>query len=190
MIAALATTVRPNVQRTLDRLEPSPAFVLNRVADVVAWNGAYERLARPLGIVDGDRPNLARFTFADSRSRSVYPDWNLIADEQVANLRASTWIDDPAIASLFADLTETGREFTDRWEARPVAHKGSGNRLDASSELRHERDAYGVTAGWSEYWRLAHSPSASGTSGGSSMVSQPPANDVVWMSSSPPMAGP
>lgn len=118
VIAALATTVHPNVQRTLDRLEPSPAFVLNRVADVVAWNGAYERLARPLGILDDDRPNLACFTFADSRS--LYPDWNLIADEQVANLRASTWIDDPAIASLFADLTETGREFTNRWEARPV----------------------------------------------------------------------
>ena len=72
----------------------------------------------------------------------MYPDWNLVADEQVANLRASTWIDDPAIASLFADLTETGREFTDRWEARPVAHKCSGNKRLVQPDVGDLRIAF------------------------------------------------
>ena len=123
-----AATVRPNVQRMLDRFEPSPAFVLNRLTDVLAWNSAYERLAGPLGILDGGSPNLARFTFTDPRAHSVYPDWGLIADEQVANLRTSTWSEDPAIGTLFDELTESGSEFTDRWDARQVNRKGSGSK--------------------------------------------------------------
>jgi len=127
-IPAPAMTVRSNVQRMLDRLEPSPAFVINRLSDLLAWNAAYDRLAGPLGILDGDPPNLARFTFTDPRAHTVYPDWGLIADEQVANLRTSTWSEDPAIGSLFEDLAKAGLEFTDRWDARQLVRKGSGSK--------------------------------------------------------------
>ncbi len=108
--------------RTEPRIRSEPAHRR------VGVDTAYERLARPLGILDGGTPNLARFTFTDPRARTVYPDWGLIADEQVANLRTSTWSEDPAIGTLFDELTDSGSEFTDRWDARQVNRKDSGSK--------------------------------------------------------------
>ncbi|MBA2496722.1 MAG: helix-turn-helix domain-containing protein, partial [Acidimicrobiia bacterium] len=71
---AAARTVRPTVRALLARLEPAPAFVLNHLGDLLAWTDGYERLARPVGILDGDGPNLLWFTFTDKRARTAYPD--------------------------------------------------------------------------------------------------------------------
>ncbi|MGH3908403.1 MAG: helix-turn-helix transcriptional regulator [Pseudonocardiaceae bacterium] len=73
---AAARAVRPTVRALLDQLEPSPAFVVNHLADLLAWTEGNERLARPLGILDGEEPNLLQFTFADERARAAYPDWD------------------------------------------------------------------------------------------------------------------
>lgn len=122
-----ARSVRPTVQALLDRLEPTPAFVLNRLGDVLAWTSGYQRLAEPVGILDADPPNLVRFTFDDARARTVYPDWAAIADEQVANLRAGMRPDDPEANALVSHLAAgSGAEFTARWEARDVAGKRTG----------------------------------------------------------------
>lgn len=101
--------------------------MLNRVADLLAWTSGYERLAGPIGILDGDRPNLIRFTFADHRARDAYPDWDAIADEQVADMQHAYRPSDDEWAALFADLEAgAGPAFTDRWQARPVARKRTG----------------------------------------------------------------
>lgn len=122
-----ARAVRPTVQALLDRLEPAPAFVLNRLTDLLAWTEAYARIAGPLGVLDADRPNLMRFTFADPRARAVYPDWDAVADEQVGNLRSGLRCDDDDGDRLVAQLTEVGgAAFLDRWAARPVARKRTG----------------------------------------------------------------
>ena len=65
----LARSVRPSVQAILDRLEPTPALVVNRLEDVLAWTKCFDLLARPLGLLDDEVPNLLRFTFTDDRSR-------------------------------------------------------------------------------------------------------------------------
>lgn len=57
-----------------------------QLGDLLAWTDGYDRLVRPLGVLDGDEPNLLRFTFADERARAAYPDWDDVADEQVAYL--------------------------------------------------------------------------------------------------------
>ena len=124
---AAARSVRPTVQTMLDMLEPTPAFVLNRLSDLLAWTRGYERLAGPIGILDGDPPNLIRFTFADHRARTAYPDWDTIADEQVANVQHACRPSDGEWAALLAGLeSDGGRAFTDRWEARPVARRRTG----------------------------------------------------------------
>lgn len=113
-----ASTVRATVRALLDRLEPAPAVVLNRVSDLVAYNGGFERLAAPLGMLDGDRPNLIRFVFADSRARTVYSEWDQVADEILADLKAGCGVDDPYIARLADDLTAGAAEvFADRLAA-------------------------------------------------------------------------
>ena len=86
-----ARIVRPAVRALLDRLEPTPAFVMNQLVDLLAWNDAYDRLSRPLGLLDapdGQTPNLLWFTLTDVRARQAYPDWSDVVDEQVAYLHA------------------------------------------------------------------------------------------------------
>ena len=122
-----ARVVRPTVRAMLDQLEPAPAFVVNHLGDLLAWTDGYERLARPLGIVDGDEPNLVWFTFVDERARSVYRDWDDIADEQVANLHAEVRGPDDDTRVFVERLARAaGAEFTDRWDRRPVGVKRTG----------------------------------------------------------------
>jgi transcriptional regulator with XRE-family HTH domain len=120
-------TVRPTVQAVLDRLEPTPAVLLNRLSDIVAHTAGYERLARPIGLLDTTPPNLARFIFTDSRARSAYPDWDHVADEQVAALKQGPFRADPHMAALADELTVTaGDAFARRVGTVPGLPKSNG----------------------------------------------------------------
>jgi transcriptional regulator with XRE-family HTH domain len=125
--AALVRAVRPNVRALIDRLEPTPAVLLNRLSEILAWTSGYERLARPVGLLDGARPNLARFVLTDERARTAYPDWDRIADEQVAALKQGPFRADEEIAQLADELTLTaGTTFTDRVASVPGLPTSSG----------------------------------------------------------------
>jgi transcriptional regulator with XRE-family HTH domain len=108
-------SVRPTVRALLDRLEPAPAIVLNRLSDVLAFTTGYERLAGPIGLLDGRPPNLVRFVFTDARARAAYPEWDRVADEQVAGLKSGSSRADPHVGELVDELTVTaGAPFADR----------------------------------------------------------------------------
>lgn len=110
-----ASSVRPTVLAMLDRLEPTPAIVVNRLSDVLAHTAGYLRVAGPVGLLDGRPPNLARFVFTDARARTAYPDWDHVADAQVAYLKIESYRSDPHLADLTDDLTVTaGAPFADR----------------------------------------------------------------------------
>ncbi|MDQ0378810.1 helix-turn-helix domain-containing protein [Amycolatopsis thermophila] len=118
--------VRPPVRAILDRLEPTPAHVVNRIGEVIAWTDGFDRLARPAGLLDGEPPNLARFVFTDRRARAVFPDWDAVADRQIANLRVETHRDDPQLALLTEELSvAAGAAFTERLTAR-IPLRGTG----------------------------------------------------------------
>jgi transcriptional regulator with XRE-family HTH domain len=122
-----ARTVRPTVQAMLDRLEPAPAVLVNQLSDIVAHTAGYEQLARPIGLLDATPPNLARFVFTDSRAHSAYPDWDHVADEQVAALKQGPFRADPHVAALADELTVTvGDDFTRRVGTVPGLPKSSG----------------------------------------------------------------
>lgn len=142
-VTAPARTVRPTVQALLDRLEPAPAMVLNRLTDLLAWTDGYAQVAGPLGILDREQPSLVRFTFEDPRARHAYPDWDRVADEQVGNLREALRADDPEGAALAADLAAVGGEaFTSRWAARPVLRKRTGIKHLVHPEVGELRVAF------------------------------------------------
>ncbi|MGP4112777.1 helix-turn-helix domain-containing protein [Streptomyces sp. 4N509B] len=108
-------SVRPVVRELLARLEPTPAVVLNRLGDVLAHTAGLRALAEPVGLLDGDRPNLVRFVLSDPRARVAYPDWDHVADEQVALLKEGPYGSDREVAELADELTVTaGAAFTDR----------------------------------------------------------------------------
>jgi hypothetical protein len=97
--------VRPTVQAILDRLEPAPAVLCNHATDVLAHTATYERLVRPLGILDAEAPNLVRYLFADPRARQAFPDWDRVADEQLTALRSAFSPSDPHLLGLIDELT-------------------------------------------------------------------------------------
>ncbi|WP_433653066.1 helix-turn-helix transcriptional regulator [Micromonospora zamorensis] len=119
--------VRPTVQALLDRLDPTPALLLNQLSDILAHTAGYERLVRPIGLLDGAQPNLARFVLTDARARGTYPDWDHMADEQVAALKQGPFRAYPPMAALADELTITaGDAFTRRVDTVPSLPTASG----------------------------------------------------------------
>jgi transcriptional regulator with XRE-family HTH domain len=136
-------TVRPAVRAMLDRLEPTPAVLLNRLNDVLSCTAGYQRLMAPAGVLDGTPPNLARFVFTDSRARTAYPDWDHIADEQVAALKRGPFRADRHIAALADELTiRAGDEFARRAATVPGLARASGILRFAHPRLGELRLAY------------------------------------------------
>ena len=125
-----AHTVRPTVRALLDRLEPTPAVLLNWFGDIVAHTSGYERFARPLGLLDGDPPNVMRYLFTDERALAAYLGWERLADEQVAHLRHEAPLHDPYVAALADELTVTaGARFTLRLKGVPAMPMRNGTDL-------------------------------------------------------------
>lgn len=122
--------VRASTRAMLERLEPAPAALFNRLGEVLAYTAGYERLMGPLGLLDveGDQPaNRVWFVFADDRARLAYPDWESVADARLAELRAEAAPDDPHLAHLVEELEIVGgAPFTDRLAAPASVPSSTG----------------------------------------------------------------
>jgi transcriptional regulator with XRE-family HTH domain len=129
----LVRSVAPTVHTLLDRLGPTPAFVVGPAGDVLAWNPAWARIAAGLGLLDDEQPNLARHVFLHPDAGAVYPDRDVVADEQVSRLReASThWSGDDSVVALIEELGSSP-DFASRWRTFSRAEKRRG-----SLRLRH-----------------------------------------------------
>lgn len=132
--------VRPSVRETLRLLEPGVAVVTNRLGDLLAWTSAYAAVAAGTGLLDADEPNLTRYVFTDPRARSVFPDWDEVADEQVFDL----WLGPKAENAewLAAELAPAaGPEFTRRMNRHKVPERGVLRlRHPTAGELRLRRE--------------------------------------------------
>jgi transcriptional regulator with XRE-family HTH domain len=123
-------TVPPGVLAILERLDPTPALVIGPWLDVLVRNPSWEWLVRPLGMLDGDPPNLVRYMVLHPRAREVYPDWAQIAAEQIGRLRSASvrWGELPAVAELVSEL-RTSPFFVERWDAHAVEEKRRGTKV-------------------------------------------------------------
>lgn len=122
-----AQPLRPTVRALLDRLEPGPAIVVDAQGDVLACTAGFRRLTAPFGLLDSDQPNLARFVFTDARARAAFPDWERVADERAASLRAAADLGDRSAAALAEELSITvGAEFGRRFTAAAVLPAWTG----------------------------------------------------------------
>ncbi|WP_037668596.1 helix-turn-helix domain-containing protein [Streptomyces griseus] len=140
-------TVRATVRALLDRLEPTPAALLNWIGDIVAYTSGYERLARPLGLLDGHPPNVVRYLFTDERARAVYPGWERLADEQIAHLRHEAPLHAPSVVALVDEMTVTaGAPFTERLGAVPAMPLRNGTEVVEHPEVGRLRLSYETLA--------------------------------------------
>jgi transcriptional regulator with XRE-family HTH domain len=123
--------VRPTVQRLLDSMTHTAAFVRNGRLDILSANQLGYALYSPV-FLDPVRPaNLARFIFLGRRSAEFYGDWEGIAQAAVGSLRAEAGRDpySRALTDLVGELSLRSEEFRVRWAAHDVDYYRSGVQL-------------------------------------------------------------
>ena len=110
--------------RLLESWSAIPAFVLGRRMDVLAFNALAGMLH------DGFRTerNMVRLVFLDPAARDTFPEFDGVAQETVATLRAAAGadLDDPRLAELVGELSLKSDEFRRLWARHEVREKASG----------------------------------------------------------------
>jgi transcriptional regulator with XRE-family HTH domain len=124
------TRVRPSMQRIVDSMVTTPAFVRNGRLDLLAINALGRALYAPV-FDDPARPaNLARFNFLDPRAEDFFPDWDDAANTTVALLRTEAGRDphNRDLTDLIGELATRSDEFRVRWAAHNVRLHHSGTK--------------------------------------------------------------
>ncbi|KQO64531.1 helix-turn-helix transcriptional regulator [Curtobacterium sp. Leaf261] len=123
--------VRPGVQRILDSMAV-PAWVRNGRSDFLAGNRLGRALYSPIFLDPHGTPNTARFTFLDPRAKDFWADWDQLASDSVAVLRAEAGRApyDKGLTDLVGELSTRSEEFRVRWAAHDVKnHRAGAKRL-------------------------------------------------------------
>ncbi|MFH8572466.1 helix-turn-helix transcriptional regulator [Streptomyces sp. NPDC017993] len=115
-------TVRPHLKLLLETLRPSPAYIVGRSMDVLAWNPG--GLALYAGLEDWPlkQRNLARYLFLHPAARDLFPDWDNSVRGCVARLRAQAGTDPdaPDLTNLVGELLLKSADFAKLWERYEV----------------------------------------------------------------------
>lgn len=122
---------RPTLRRLLAALEPTPAVILGRHCEVVAWNSTGAALDEVVARTRPEERNVARRVILDPTARALYPDWEALAQEVADVLRLNTarFSDDQALASLVGELMRESQDFRRLWERQGVFEKSTGVKL-------------------------------------------------------------
>jgi transcriptional regulator with XRE-family HTH domain len=119
--------VRAGVRRLLETIRPCPAYVQNRVNDILAANP--EALALFAGIEEWPvhRRNTVRYVFCHPAARTLYPNWEATALATVANLRARsiTAPDSPDLIALVEEVSANSAEFARLWRRYDLRYRRS-----------------------------------------------------------------
>ncbi|MFE4862369.1 helix-turn-helix transcriptional regulator [Streptomyces sp. NPDC056670] len=120
--------VRPALQQLIDAMEGVPAYIVGPRMDILGWNRMAAALLGDMSQLPPQERNLARHTFLDPASRSLYVDWHSKAVDVVSVLRlcAGCYPDDPQLTALIGELSVKSEEFRTMWAAHTVADKGHG----------------------------------------------------------------
>ena len=124
---AKADRIRPTIQRLLDGMPTVPAVVLSGRLDVLATNQLGRALFHPF--YDTDAPvNNARLVFLDPRATTLFREWDVVANDTVALLRAEAGRDpyDRQLSDLVGERSTRSDDFRVRWAAHDVRIHSTG----------------------------------------------------------------
>ncbi|BDH57540.1 helix-turn-helix domain-containing protein [Tsukamurella sp. PLM1] len=144
------------VRQLVDAMD-TPAVVLSRNQDVLAWNRLGNAVLAPHvphEDVHDPPPNKVRQTFLDPQVRSLYVDWEHEAELAVASLRwvAAQFPDDEALRRLLGELV-LDRDFARLWALQAVELCTSGlkqfrhpwvGRIDLCYQMLHLPESDGA----------------------------------------------
>ncbi len=120
----------------LDRMDDTPAYVLDAKYDILAWNALAATLITDFGALAPRDRNVIRWWFdGDPDEELLRQDdfWSFYLDS-VADLRAATarYPDDPGLRGLITEMRETSSLFRKLWETHEVR-----SRMASRKKLHH-----------------------------------------------------
>ena len=120
--------VRPIVQRVLDSMTMSPAYVRNGRLDLLASNRLGRAVFAPVFDSAARPTNLARFMFLDPAAVDFYDEWESMAADTVALLRAEAGREpcDKGMTELIGELSTRSEVFRTRWADHNVRFHRTG----------------------------------------------------------------
>ncbi|WP_431683430.1 helix-turn-helix domain-containing protein [Kitasatospora sp. KL5] len=120
--------VRPGLRNLVETISGVPAYIRNARLDLLAGNTLARALFAPVFDSPARPANAARFTFLDPAAPAFYPDWDAVADQNVATLRAEVGRNpyDKALSDLIGELSTRGDTFRQRWARHDVRHHRAG----------------------------------------------------------------
>jgi hypothetical protein len=118
------------MRRLLAQLTGTPALVLGRRMDVLAWNTMAAALYLDFAAVPAARRNYVHLVFTHPVLRSLHVEWEHDARDAVAALRmeAAGDPDDPELARLVGELSVQDEDFRVWWAERRVNSASYGTK--------------------------------------------------------------
>jgi len=125
------TGITPRLQRLLDTLDHSPAFIRTATWDVIAWNRAAAVVLTDYGMLPEGQRNVLRMMFQDPRLRATQANWQTVARYVVASFRADVARAGAArnVQSLVDELCATSPDFAAMWRDNDVHAHGDGTKV-------------------------------------------------------------
>jgi hypothetical protein len=126
---------RPALRRLLGQLTGTPAVVLGRRLDILAWNHGATALYTDFASLPPRRRNYVRLLFTDPAFRGLHAEWEHDARTVVASLRmeAAQDPDDPELAVLVGELSVQDADFRTLW----ATHQVTGGTGYGTKHYRH-----------------------------------------------------
>ncbi|HUO91345.1 MAG TPA: helix-turn-helix transcriptional regulator [Rhizomicrobium sp.] len=123
--------ITPRLQRVLDTLDHSPAFIRTATWDVIAWNAAAAAVLTDYSALPDGQRNVLRMMFRDARVRAAQSNWQSVARYVVASFRADVARAGAsrAVQSLVDELCATSPEFASMWRDNDVQAHGDGRKV-------------------------------------------------------------
>jgi transcriptional regulator with XRE-family HTH domain len=126
-----AERVSTTIRRLIENLDTSPALVLGRRWDYLAWNRAACAVFGDLGSIPRPVRNHLWLLFMDPLRREMFSDWKQGTRLAVARFRADSaaHLGDPAFEQLIQSLRQSSPEFCQAWKKHEVARTGAGRKV-------------------------------------------------------------
>jgi transcriptional regulator with XRE-family HTH domain len=127
------------LQKVVDLTDPNPAYVFNRVGDILGWNASAAEWYDDFGEIRDDRRNFLWWMFTSPRAPESMVDWAAEARDLVGQFRsgAAALPDGGRIPDMVAELERISPHFGLLWKEHFVS--GPARRV---RRLRHP--AHGV----------------------------------------------
>ncbi|MFF7953351.1 helix-turn-helix domain-containing protein [Streptomyces griseorubiginosus] len=122
--------IRPAMRRLLDQLTHTPALVLGKHLDILAWNPTATALYTDFAAVPAHHRNYLRVMFTDPAVRDLHTQWAHDARDAVAALRMEAAADpsDPELARLVGELSVRDADFRTWWAEHRVSDATYGTK--------------------------------------------------------------